>query len=162
MTFTHRIRRPTSTGSTVMWGSLCATISQTNNQQHQKQQQFHHWHHHTYHTSNINIHNSNQSHFNLLLQKKEKEKITNNSKRPHIRLFAVNMLSNWFRWHPTNWSNIAECLVICIKLNQSWTFQFFDSFKINYNFLEIHSNQKNHRHTFPSFLSSRIRDIPKS
>jgi hypothetical protein len=32
MKFTHRINAPTSTGSTVVWGSLCAMISQTNNQ----------------------------------------------------------------------------------------------------------------------------------
>jgi hypothetical protein len=99
---------------------------------------------------------------------------TDNSKCPNIWFLAVISCCNWFRSHPTNWSNVTLCLNQ--HINQSTHIKkmtrklhkficlihsfihsiFFETLSCDF------SKEKVKICTFPSSLCSRIRDIPKS
>jgi hypothetical protein len=71
---------------------------------------------------------------------------TNNSKCPHIRLFAIFLPSNWLGSHPTNRTNGTICLI---------------KKKITRLTENAHLKRETWR-TLPSSLSCKTRDIPKS
>jgi hypothetical protein len=66
---------------------------------------------------------------------------TDNSKWPNIRLFAVFTFSNWFRSHPTNWTNITVCL--SKQFNNLACFSQWSEFASNQRKISIQN-----KHTF--------------
>jgi hypothetical protein len=97
-----------------------------------------------------------------------KHTLTNDCEWPHVGFLTVDSVCNWFRCHPTHWPNSTHCLnyqiksIFIININVEYSNQtiliHFINFCLNW-----------HKYmlcvccvTFPSFVLSRIRDIPKS